>query len=107
MGPERIFLYNDRYAAILGTQHPYVLGMPIQKVWSDVWADIEPLVARTFAGETLTFRDTPLLMTRNGYAEDTWWTFAYSPVRDETGAVAGLLNIANETTAQIARAGRA
>ncbi len=101
-GPERIFLYNDRYAAILGTQHPYVLGMPIQKVWSDVWADIEPLVARTFAGETLTFRDTPLLMTRNGYAENTWWTFAYSPVRDETGAVAGLLNIANETTAQIA-----
>lgn len=100
-GPERTFLYNDRYAAILGRRHPHALGMPIRDVWPDVWADIEPLVARTFAGETMTFENTPLLMTRHGYDEETWWTFAYSPVRDETGAVAGLLNITTETTAQV------
>ncbi|WP_026358898.1 sensor histidine kinase [Aureimonas ureilytica] len=100
-GPERTFLYNDRYAPILGTRHPHALGLPIQTVWPDVWEDIAPLVERTFAGETLTFENTPLLMTRHGYSEETWWSFAYSPVRDETGQVAGLLNITNETTAQV------
>jgi two-component sensor histidine kinase/PAS domain-containing protein len=40
-------------------------------------------------------------MTRHGYAEDTWYTFSYSPVRDETGGVGGIFCACNETTAQV------
>lgn len=40
----------------------------------------------------------PLTMTRNGYPEETWWTFSYSPVRDGQGDAAGLLNVTLETT---------
>lgn len=100
-GPDRTFLYNDAYAPFLGARHPHALGMPFAEVWSDVWSDIGPLVERVLAGETTTFQAMPLVMTRNGYDEDTWWDFSYSPVHDETGSVAGLLNVAADATPRV------
>ncbi|WP_332753389.1 GAF domain-containing protein, partial [Sphingomonas sp. RB1R13] len=100
-GPERTFLYNDAYVPILGKRHPFAFGVTFAEAWPDVWDEIKPLVDATFAGETSTFRDMPLLMTRNGYPEDTWWSFSYSPVRGENGEVAGLLNVTLETTDRV------
>ncbi|WP_158957328.1 ATP-binding protein [Paraburkholderia acidisoli] len=99
-GPEKVILYNDAYAPMLGGQHPRALGLPFHKAWPDIWRDIEPLVAQVFAGETVKFEDMPLVMNRNGYAEDTWWNFSYSPVRDESGEVSGLLNVTVDATAK-------
>jgi PAS domain S-box-containing protein len=96
-GPELTLLYNDAYADFLATRHPAALGRPIREVWYDVWADIHPLIERAMAGEEVHFTDLHLVMTRKGYAEDTYWTFAYSPLRDG-GVTSGFLNIANETT---------
>ena len=100
-GPERILLYNDAYAPVLGKRHPAALGMPTAAVWPELWDDIKLLVDRTFAGESCVFRDQPLLMTRKGYEEETWWDFAYSPVRNERGDVAGLLNITSDSTERV------
>lgn len=100
-GPERVFLYNDAYAPFLGKRHPAALGARTAEVWFDVWQAIEPLVDRTFAGETCTMTEMPLVMTRNGAKEETWWDFSYSPVRDEAGLVAGLLNVASDSTARV------
>ncbi|NML43294.1 PAS domain-containing protein [Ramlibacter sp. G-1-2-2] len=99
-GPERIVLYNDAYAPMLGSRHPHALGIPFREAWPDVWDEIEPLVRQVFAGETVRFDDMPLVMTRRGYPEDTWWNFSYSPVRDEAGAIAGLLNVTVDATGQ-------
>ncbi|WP_192847139.1 PAS domain-containing protein, partial [Aureimonas sp. AU4] len=98
---KQCFLYNDAYAPFLGSRHPAALGMRFAEVWPDIWNDIEPLVARVFAGETATFQGMPLVMTRNGFAEDTWWDFSYSPVHDEQGDVVGLLNVASEATQRL------
>lgn len=100
-GEELTFLYNDAFAPFLGARHPRALGMTFAEVWPDVWADISPLVDRVFMGETTTIKAMPLVMTRNGYAEETWWDFSYSPIRDETGQVAGLLNVASDATTRI------
>ncbi|WP_168990568.1 PAS domain-containing protein [Aureimonas flava] len=100
-GPDRTFLYNDAYAPFLGARHPSALGMGFAAVWPEIWGEIGPLVDRVFAGETTTFHAMPLVMTRNGFAEDTWWDFSYSPVRDERGAVAGLLNVAADATPRV------
>ena len=99
-GPEKIVLYNDAYAPMLGDRHPRALGIPFREAWPEIWPDIEPLVKRVFGGETVTFGDMPLVMTRHGYAEETWWNFSYSPLRDESGAVAGLLNVTVDETAK-------
>ncbi|WP_169805679.1 PAS domain-containing sensor histidine kinase [Novosphingobium rosa] len=98
-GPERTILYNDAYAPMLGERHPQALGLPFSKAWPEIWDEIAPLVTRVFAGETVCFEDMPLIMERHGYREETWWTFSYSPIRDEGGAVAGLLNVTVDTSA--------
>ena len=99
-GPERVLLYNDGYAEMLGTRHPHALGRPTKAVWPELWAELAPLIERTFRGESFAFRDQPLTMTRNGFAEPGWYDFAYSPVRDEHGAVVGLLNVTSDSTAR-------
>jgi PAS domain S-box-containing protein len=100
-GPQLAFLYNDGYRPIFGAKHPHALGLPFREVWSDIWTDIEPLVAKALAGEATYREDMHLVMERNGYPEDTWYTFSYSPVRDETGGIAGMFCACSETTQQV------
>jgi PAS domain-containing protein len=105
-GADRTLIYNDAYVPFLGARHPAALGRPLEQVWSDVWDDIGPLVQRAMAGETVHHENMHLLMNRNGYPEDTYWTFSYSPLRDG-GKVMGILDVAYETTAMLAAQERA
>jgi signal transduction histidine kinase len=97
-GPELGFLYNDPYAEILGAKHPASLGARFHDIWSEIWPDISPLIDAAMAGEATYRQDLPLLMNRKGYDEQTWFTFSYSPVRDESGEVAGMFCAVAETT---------
>jgi signal transduction histidine kinase/CheY-like chemotaxis protein len=99
-GPERIFLYNQAYAPFLGARHPAALGQKMDDVWHEIWPHIAPLVARATAGETVIEENMHLVMTRNGYAEDTYWTFSYSPIRDGD-VIVGMFDVAYETTSLI------
>ena len=100
-GPELTFIYNDAYAPILGTKHPAALGRPFQEVWSEIWNDVGPLAARALAGEAIWQDDLPLIMERNGYPENTWFTFSYSPALDDEGKVAGVFCACTETTEKV------
>ncbi|MBM1173410.1 PAS domain-containing sensor histidine kinase [Microvirga arabica] len=100
-GPQLAFLYNDGYRPIFGAKHPHALGLPFHEVWSEIWHDIEPLVTKALAGEATYHEDLHLVMERNGYPEDTWYTFSYSPVRDETGGIAGMFCACTETTHEV------
>ncbi len=53
------------------------------------------------AGEATFHENLPLIMRRKGYEELTWFTFSYSPVRDESGRVAGIYCACTETTKQV------
>ncbi|HEX8379832.1 MAG TPA: PAS domain-containing protein [Allosphingosinicella sp.] len=100
-GPELRFLYNDAYADVLGDKHPAALGFAFEDIWADIWSDIEPLVRRAIAGESTYFENLPLTMTRKGHAEQTWFTFSYSPLRGDDGRPAGMFCICTETTATV------
>ena len=100
-GPRLAFLYNDGYIPIFGAKHPAALGLPFAEVWSEIWDEISPIVDRALAGEASYFENLHLVMQRNGVPEETYFTFSYSPVRDEAGAVAGLFCACTETTGQV------
>jgi len=100
-GPELGFLYNDSYAEILGAKHPRALGRRFHDIWSEIWPDISPLIDAAMAGQATYREDLPLVMNRRGYDEQTWFTFSYSPLRDETGAVAGMFCAVSETTPRV------
>jgi PAS domain S-box-containing protein len=100
-GPELGLLYNDAYAEILGAKHPAALGAAFRDVWSEIWDEILPLVHAATSGEAVYREDLPLLVNRRGREEQAWFTFSYSPVRDESGAVAGMFCAVSETTANV------
>ncbi len=100
-GPALYTLYNEAYADILGDKHPAAMGQPFLDIWQEIREDLAPLVARVVRGEAFFMENLPLLMRRHGYDEDTWFTFSYSPVCDEAGAVAGFFCVCTETTAMV------
>ena len=97
-GPELAFLYNDAYRPVFGSKHPWALGRPFREVWSEVWDEITPLVETALRGEATWSENLPLVLERNGYPEDCWFTFSYSPLRDDSGKIAGIFCAATETT---------
>ena len=105
-GEDGIMIYNDGYARIAGSRHPDILGAPVLQAWPEV-ADFNRRVLEVgLSDETLSFKDKHLVLKRRGEPEDVWMNLDYSPVKDEAGAVAGVLAIVVETTAWV-MAGRA
>lgn len=103
-GPDLICFYNDAYRPSLGTdgKHPGILGQPGEDAWQEIWPSIKPIIDLVLNGEdTSLYQDQLLPIYRNGKLEDVYWTFSYSPVADETGAVAGVFATCVETTDSI------
>lgn len=101
-GPELRLLYNDSWSLIPGPRHPGCLGEPAEEVWSDIWHVIEPQFTRAISrGEGVYFRDQMLPMRRYGVEEETYWTYNFTPIRDDDGSIRGVFNSGNETTRQV------
>lgn len=101
-GPEFRFLYNDRYRPVLGNKHPFALGAPAKDIFPEVWDHlIGPLFQRTRRGETVAVDDLYIPLHRYGYLENCYFTISYSPIRDETGGVGGMLAVVAETTERV------
>lgn len=97
-GPQRVFMFNDAYRPILGPRLEGAQGARFEDLWADAWPSVRPFFVKAEAGEASRTVDLYIPMARYGEPEDTWWTFSYTPVRDQDGAVLGVLCITNETT---------
>lgn len=101
-GRELIFFYNDAYKAIIGGKHPWALGRPTQEVWHEIWGDIAPLLAKATSGHEGTYVEAQLLiMERNGFPEETYYTFSYSPIPTEDGSPGGIFCANTDDTQRV------
>ncbi|RYY95052.1 MAG: hypothetical protein EOO11_16635, partial [Chitinophagaceae bacterium] len=101
-GPELIKLYNDPYKAIVGGKHPWALGKPASVVWREIWDDIAPMLDTVMGKDQGTYVEAQLLiMERNGYPEETYYTFSYTPVPGEDGRPAGMICFNTDDTERI------
>jgi len=92
-------LYNDAFRQILGTtKHPAALGGSPKETFSEIWDKIGPMFHDTMKGEAVSFNDFKVSLHRNGYIEDCFFDFAYSPIKIEDGSVGGILVTIRETT---------
>src|SRR3954447_3322815 len=90
-GPELIMLYNDAYRQTLASKHPRALGKPGSEVWPEIWPVIGPMLQNVLStGEATWSDDLRLILERHGYPEETYHTFSYSPVLDESGGIGGV-----------------
>ena len=100
-GADGLMLYNMGYAGVAGPRHPAILGRPVRECWPEA-AEFNGHVLRTvLAGETLRFDTQELTLYRHGVPEQVWMDLDYSPVRDDDGAVVGVIAIVIETTARV------
>jgi PAS domain S-box-containing protein len=88
-GPDLLVVHNDSYGEILGDRRP-ALGRSLAEVWADGWDEVGANAKRVLSGETVYMEAAPRLLRREGRAETAWLTFCYNPLRDESGAVAGI-----------------
>ena len=101
-GREFTQFYNDAYRPILGrTKHPQAMGGRAPDSWPEIWPTIGPMWDEVWKGRSFGSDHFRLTIERNGYPEDCYFNFSYSPVRDESGAVAGVLVTFAETTHQV------
>jgi PAS domain S-box-containing protein len=101
-GKDLRLLYNDAWAPIAGEKHPWALGRPAREVWADIWDVIQPqLHAVLETGTGFSVKDQMLPMQRGGRIQQTHWDYSFTPIHDATGAVVGIFNQGNETTARL------
>ena len=90
-GPQLHLFYNDAYEPLLGNKSLDAIGRPLPEVWAEVWDVLTPYAKGVMDGESFFFENFATRLERHGYPEQAWFTFSYSPVRDELGVVRGLL----------------
>ncbi len=103
-GPQYVQMYNDAYRPISGaTKHPAALGQAAAETWPEVWTDVlGPAWERIRAtGEPIRVENLLMLLDRNGYLEECYFSYSHSPIRDESGGVGGIFAALTETTEQI------
>jgi PAS domain S-box-containing protein len=101
-GPDLVQIYNDTYAPIAGAKHPQALGQAARDCWPEAWDVKAPIYAAVLRGEVPSFQGQKLTIERLGRAEEAWFDLAHSPLRDDTGAIAGVLVTMIETTEHVA-----
>jgi two-component sensor histidine kinase len=105
-GPELINFYNDAYLPIVGGKHPGALGQPAREVWREIWEQIRERIAGAMTGEASYSEAEMLIMHRNGYPEETYYTFSFSPVPEEDGTIGGIVCANTDDTDRVIGARR-
>jgi signal transduction histidine kinase len=103
-GEDLIQFYNDAYRPSLGDtgKHPTALGQKGVDCWPEIWDIIFPLIHQVLTTGKSTWSEDQLVpIYRNGAIEDVYWTFGYSPVRDDEDRINGVLVICTETTQKV------
>ncbi|MDB5035346.1 MAG: domain S-box [Chlorobi bacterium] len=101
-GKDLINIYNDPYKAIVGGKHPEALGQPASQVWREIWDQVGPRVESAIRNDEGTYDEALLLiMERNGYPEETYYTFSYSPVPNDGGGIGGIICANTDDTQKI------
>ena len=101
-GKGLVQFYNDGYLPILGqNKHPCAIGASTRETFREIWPMVGPMFDQVLKGQSIFNEDLNLPLERNGKISDSYFTFSYSPLRDDNGIVAGVFVVAFETTSKV------
>lgn len=102
-GPAYTMLYNDAYGPLIGTKHPAALGCSIREVLPETWDFLGPRFDRvmTHGEEASHLTGQMFTVFRHNYLEECYFSFSYSPIRDDNGNVGGVFTTVLELTEQV------
>jgi signal transduction histidine kinase/DNA-binding response OmpR family regulator len=102
-GPAYTMLYNDPYRPLIGTKHPAALGCSIREVLPETWDFLGPRFDRvmTHGEEASHLAGQMFTVNRNNYLEECYFSFSYSPIRDDNGSVGGVFTTVLDMTERV------
>lgn len=76
-----------------GKIHPSLMGRPFELAFPEIWDDLRGIFLDAETSKVaVDVNEIPLMVERDGYKEETYFTGNFNPVRREDGAVGGLYN---------------
>ncbi|WP_236192719.1 PAS domain-containing hybrid sensor histidine kinase/response regulator [Pseudomonas glycinae] len=96
-GPQLTQIYNDGFALLAGNKHPHAFGQPAHQIWPELRDFTDPIYSAVLQGQVRTYSERRFTLQRDGQESDFWLDLTYSPIRDESAQVAGILVTAIET----------
>lgn len=98
-GPEHVAIYNEPYVMLAGQKHPDLMGSRYQDIWAEIWDVIEDVFTVAMRSAQATMKDDDcLFLIRNGFLEETYFSWSIIPLIGDDGTVVGLYNPAFEKT---------
>ncbi|UQS16105.1 PAS domain S-box protein [Pseudomonas sp. HS6] len=96
-GPQLTQIYNNGFALLAGSKHPHAFGQPAHLIWPELRDFTDPIYSAVLQGQVRTYSERRFTLQRDGKESDFWLDLTYSPIRDESAQVAGILVTAIET----------
>ena len=96
-GPQLTQIYNNGFALLAGSKHPHAFGQPAHQIWPELRDFTDPIYSAVLQGQVRTYSERRFTLQHDGKESDFWLDLTYSPIRDETAQVAGILVTAIET----------
>ncbi|HEX4950195.1 MAG TPA: PAS domain S-box protein [Blastocatellia bacterium] len=102
-GRDLTLIYNDGWRPILGVNKDRIaLGSRGEDVWPEVWDVLAPMFNQVLSKGKATWSDDGLLLVnRYGFTEEAYFTWSYSPIRDDDGSIGGVFTAVTETTGRV------
>lgn len=98
-GKDHVAIYNEAYVLLAGQKHPKLMGSRYRDVWSEIWEALEEVFENAFKNAQATMKDDDcLFLMRNGFLEETYFSWSIIPLIGADGSVVGLYNPAFEKT---------
>jgi hypothetical protein len=98
-GDDYVVIYNEAYILLAGQKHPMLMGQSYAVAWPEVWDTLGGVFEMAKQSGQATMKDDDLIfMKRNGYLEETYFSWSIIPLVGDDGSVAGLYNPAFEKT---------
>lgn len=98
-GREHVAIYNEAYVLLAGQKHPELMGSRYRDAWSEIWHALEDVFDNAFENAQATMKDDDcLFIFRNGFLEETYFSWSIIPLIGDNGSVVGLYNPAFEKT---------
>ncbi|OTA64169.1 hypothetical protein K449DRAFT_442858 [Hypoxylon sp. EC38] len=98
-GEEFTTIYNEAYVALAGAKHPRLMGQSYKEAWAEIWPELQPVLESAWkSGQATMKNDDRLILLRNGFDEETFFSWSIVPLVGSDGSVVGLFNPAFDNT---------
>ena len=98
-GRDHVAIYNEAYVLLAGQKHPSLMGARYSDAWAEIWEALQEVFDNAFKNAQATMKDDDcLFLMRNGFLEETYFSWSIIPLIGADGAVVGLYNPCFEKT---------